>query len=335
MHKEGCNMTAWMIRAGRGGVYAQSWLETATIGIGWDFGGADLARMPKGRIREAYVAAHPGESKGKVSAAVSQVYKFAHDMAEGSTVVMYDPETRLYHLGTVTGPCTPTTQDGATYVRTVSWQGQAQRDALSTASKNSLGGISTIFSVSDEALADLRRAAVKPSEAPVAPADQDDEGTEEEARYATFDNGIERIKDRLLAVHPDDMEQLTAGLLRAMGYHARVTPKGPDGGRDVIASPDALGLEVPRIICEVKHRKGSMGALQLRAFIGGLRGGDRGLYVSTGGFTKEARYEADRSNVPVRLLDLDGFARLYADFYDRTDEDARAILPLVRIWWPA
>lgn len=147
--------------------------------------------------------------------------------------------------------------------------------------------------------------------------------------------GIERIKDRLLAVDPDDMEQLTAGLLRAMGYHARVTPKGPDGGRDVIASPDALGLEVPRIICEVKHRKGSMGAPQLRAFIGGLRGGDRGLYVSTGGFTKEARYEADRSNVPVRLLDLDGFARLYADFYDRTDEDARAILPLVRIWWPA
>ena len=179
MRKEGCNMVAWMIRAGRGGVYAQSWLETGTIGIGWDFGGADLAHMPKGRIREAYVAAHPGESKGKVNAAVSQVYKFAHDMAEGSTVVMYDPETRLYHLGTVAGPCAPTTQDGATYVRTVSWQGQAQRDALSTASKNSLGGISTIFSVSDEVLADLRRAAIKPSEVPVAPADQDDEGTEE------------------------------------------------------------------------------------------------------------------------------------------------------------
>ena len=328
-------MTGWMIRAGRGGVYAQSWFEAGIIGIGWDFGRADIASMTKEQIREAYVSSHPGESRGRVSAAVSQVSKFAHDMAKGSTVVMYDPETRLYHLGTVAGPCAPTTQDGATYVRTVSWQGQAQRDALSTASKNSLGGISTIFSVSDEVLADLRRAAIKPSEVPVAPADQDDEDTEEEARYATFDNGIERIKDRLLAVDPDDMEQLTAGLLRAMGYHARVTPKGPDGGRDVIASPDALGLEVPRIICEVKHRKGSMGAPQLRAFIGGLRGGDRGLYVSTGGFTKEARYEADRSNVPVRLLDLDGFARLYADFYDRTDEDARAILPLVRTWWPA
>ena len=62
---------------GTRGVYAQSCPETGTIDIGWDFDGADLARMSKGRIREAYVAAHPGESKGKVSAAVSQVYKFA------------------------------------------------------------------------------------------------------------------------------------------------------------------------------------------------------------------------------------------------------------------
>ena len=69
-----------------------------------------------------------------------------------------------------------------------------------------------------------------------------------------------------------------AGMLKAMGYCARVTPKGPDGGRDVIASPDALGLESPRIVAEVKHRKGAMGASAVRSFIGGLRAGDRGLH---------------------------------------------------------
>ena len=62
---------------------------------------------------------------------------------------------------------------------------------------------------------------------------------------------------------------------------------------------------------------------------------DRGLYVSTGGFTREARYEADRSNVPVKLLDLDEFVRQYVDCCDKADEDTRAILSLVRIWWPA
>ena len=91
----------------------------------------------------------------------------------------------------------------------------------------------------------------------------------------------------------------------------------------------------PRIVAEVKHRKGAMGTPAIRSFIGGLRAADRGLYVSTGGFTREARYEADRSNVPVRLLDLDGFVRLYVESYERADEDTRALLPLVRIWWPA
>ena len=98
-------------------------------------------------------------------------------------------------------------------------------------------------------------------------------------------------------------------------------------GRDVIASPDALGLESPRIVVEVKHRKGAMRAPAIRSFIGGLRANDRGLYVSTGGFTREARYEADRSNVPMRLLDLDGFVRHYVDVYDKTDEETRDILP--------
>ena len=132
-----------------------------------------------------------------------------------------------------------------------------------------------------------------------------------------------------------------SGLLRAMGYCARVTPKGPDGGRDVIASPDALGLESPRIIAEVKHRKGAIGAPAVRSFIGGLRASDRGLYVSTGGFTKDAAYLRglldllDRAPVPVKLLDLDELVRLYVECYDNTDEDARAILPLVRLWWPA
>lgn len=35
-------MTGWMIRARRGGVYDQSWFEAGIIGIGWDFGGADI-----------------------------------------------------------------------------------------------------------------------------------------------------------------------------------------------------------------------------------------------------------------------------------------------------
>ena len=251
---------------------------------------------------------------------------------------MYDPESRLYHLGVITGHCiVACDMDGVTYTRDVKWGETAPRDVLLPSSKNSLGGIQTIFAVSDDVMADLMNAVGDKSAASssVSAIDDGDATNDEETLAATYDNGIELIKDRVNQLDWEDMERLVAGLLKAMGYCARVMPKGPDGGRDVVASPDALGLESPRIVAEVKHRKGAMGAPAVRAFIGGLRAGDRGLYVSTGGFTKEARYEADRANIPVRLLDLDAFVRHYVEIYDKTDDDTRSILPLTRIWWPA
>lgn len=51
------------------------------------------------------------------------------------------------------------------------------------------------------------------------------------------------------------MEELIAGLLSAMGYRTLLSPKGPDRCKDIIASPDGLGLEDPKIIVEVKHRQ--------------------------------------------------------------------------------
>lgn len=237
-------------------------------------------------------------------------------------------------IGVISGPCSPVPEpEGITYTRAVTWNKTAPRDVLSQSSKNSLGGIQTIFAISAEVMADLESAAsherpaagaglvCNPDEP--AQASSDDSSSDDEALAATYDNGIELIKDRVSQLGWEDMERLVAGVLKAMGYCARVTPKGPDGGRDVIASPDALGLESPRIVAEVKHRKGAMGASAVRSFIGGLRAGDRGLYVSTGGFTKEARYEADRANVPVRPLDLDAFVLHYVEAYDKTNDETR------------
>ena len=51
-----------MIRAGRGGVYAADWLERGVIGIGWDFGGANIAAMDRDAIKNAYAAARPSEN---------------------------------------------------------------------------------------------------------------------------------------------------------------------------------------------------------------------------------------------------------------------------------
>ena len=131
------------------------------------------------------------------------------------------------------------------------------------------------------------------------------------------------------------MEELAAAVLMAMGFKAKVSPKGPDRGVDVVASPDGLGLTRPRIKVEVKHRSGSIGSQPIRSFIGALRDGDSGLFLSTGGFTKEARYEAERATIPVTLIDIDDLADLVVTHYDHFDLDGRALIPLVRLYWPA
>jgi restriction system protein len=155
-----------------------------------------------------------------------------------------------------------------------------------------------------------------------------------EGDHETVSAGHIMIKDRILKLNDEELELLVAAVLRAMGYKARVTPKGPDRGVDVIASPDGLGLEEPRIKAEVKHRKNQMGAQDVRSFLGGLRHGDRALYVSTGGFSKDAGYEADRSNIPITLLTLDDLASLVVTHYENFDMDGKVLIPLTRLYWP-
>lgn len=339
-------MGAWLIRAGRGGIYAADWLQRGIVGIGWGLGGADISAMTREQIRGAYSAARPAESKGRVSANVGQIYRFAHEVAPGEAVVMYDPSTRLYHLGEITGPCVAIDgEDGLTYSRAVSWSGVVPRDALSTPSKNSLGGIQTLFAVSPQVMDDLVGAASKSAKPrpEVAPKEDgaadnvDNAGeTTDTVSYSAPEDGLEAIKDRIVGeVQWDEMEQLVAGLLRAMGYYANLTGPGADGGRDIVASRDALGPDSPCVVAEVKHRKGTMGAPAIRPFIAGLHGNERGLYVSTGGFSKDAHVEAMHASKPVRLIDLDEFVRLYVENYASMDEEARKILPLTCIWCPA
>ncbi len=77
-----------------------------------------------------------------------------------------------------------------------------------------------------------------------------------------------------------------------------------------------------------------MGASQIRSFTGGLRQGHKGIYVSTGGFTKEAKYEAERSKEPVTLIVLDDLVDLITQYYDNFDSEVKSLVPLVKIYWP-
>jgi restriction system protein len=145
---------------------------------------------------------------------------------------------------------------------------------------------------------------------------------------------LELVKDKLVKLDWDQMQELVAGCLRAMGYKTRVCPRGPDRGKDIVASPDGLGLEQPHIVVEVKHRSQPMGTPEIRSFLGGRHKDDKGLYISTGGFSKEAQYEADRASIPLTLMDIDDLAELMLQHYENLDVKTRSLVPLTKIYWP-
>lgn len=170
-------------------------------------------------------------------------------------------------------------------------------------------------------------------------ADEGDEGDSPEISTNPLNEApqraLEAIKDKLAKLSWDEMQELVAGILRAMGYKTQVSSAGADRGKDIMASPDEFGFEHPRIVVEVKHRNGQMGSADIRSFLGGRHKDDRGLYVSTGGFTKDAKYEADRATVPLTLWTMDTLVRALIEHYDNTDAETKRLVPLKRLYIPA
>lgn len=325
-----------MVRAGEGGYLVEAFEKTGHVAIGFGGAGSFLDIPSQQHMRQHLEVVHPHLSPSALANAASIAFKFRHVMKPGDRVVTYDPTRREYLLGTLAGPYTYDTTIVPDYyhLRKVSWSGRVSRDSLSTTSKNTLGSTLSVFEPGEDVLRDLE-SALQPRE-PEATNQRTDEPAEDFglAREDAASRSHEFIKDRILKLSPDDMERLAAALLRAMGYKTRVSPKGRDRGRDVVASPDGLGFLQPRIVAQVKHRRDPASREMMLAFAGVLQEGDKALFVSTGGFSPDAKFESERVRTPITLVDLDDLANLVVEYYDRFDSDGQSLLPLVRLYWP-
>lgn len=326
----------WMVRAGIGGNYAPEFESENCVAFGGDrSSGLAECKSPE-EVKSHVERRYQGLRKGQIRMKAAQCIRFTLGITQGDRVVTYDPNRRTYLIGTVKSDCKPGHIGELLHVRDVIWEASASRDDLTVASKNSLGSIMSVFSINPTVAAELERAA---RGEPAIEPDSDEAETideVEELRHEAEKRGRDFIEDHVAALEWYQLEEIVAGLLRAMGYKTRVTPAGPDRGRDIMASPDGLGLSQPRIIAEVKHRpKSASDAPMIRSFLGGRRAGDNCMFVSTGGFTKDARYEAERANVPLALVTLEELVDLLIQHYPNADAETRALVPLTPIYWPA
>lgn len=146
---------------------------------------------------------------------------------------------------------------------------------------------------------------------------------------------IEGLKRQIGLKNPYEFQEFIAALLRGMGYYTPfVAPQGKDGGIDVIAYRDPLGTVSPRIKVQIKHRGTSATVQEVRQLMGLLqKDGDVGMFVSSGGFTPDAKTTARGSHVHVEIVDLDRLIAFWQEFYPKLTDEDKSLLPLVPIYF--
>ena len=116
----------------------------------------------------------------------------------------------------------------------------------------------------------------------------------------------EDLLDTLRNILPDAFERLCQRLLRESGFiEVEVTGKSGDGGIDGHGIIRLAGLISFPVLFQCKRYSGSVGASVVRDFRGAMVGrAEKGLILTTGGFTKEAQREATRDGAtPIDLID--------------------------------
>lgn len=149
----------------------------------------------------------------------------------------------------------------------------------------------------------------------------DDEGTEEDADAGPpeLDDTYEwtdQLIARLLALSPAAFERLAQRLLREAGFkNVEVTGRSGDGGIDGVGVYRPSLISFP-IFFQCKRFKDSVGPGMVRDFRGAMAGrGEKGLLITTGTFTAEAKREANRDGAPpVELIDGQDLCALLKEF---------------------
>ncbi len=325
--------TVWVVR---NDALGDELFEGGFISIGWDCVG-DLQQIDPdtAQITTLLQQGYPNAKQGAFPVWAGILKRFAFEMAPGDIVIYPVKETNTLNFGRVTG--------GYFYVpdvpehhhrRPVEW---TQRDVPRlTFPQEVLNGINvplTLFKVAKgnaDFLSFLKLPSAAAPQTAASPDDPQEAVTDaidaERVRQHTTDFVTRVLLDEL---SPRAFEEFTTDLLRTLGYQARTTPYSADGGIDVIAHRDALGLEPPLIKVQCKHTVATQSRPDVQRLLGALSatGEEVGLFVTLGTFSKDAvALERERHN--LRLLSGPDVVALVLENYPNLPSRWRDLLPL-------
>ena len=128
----------------------------------------------------------------------------------------------------------------------------------------------------------------------------------------------QQVLDAVISMKPEQFERLILDLLTKMGYGAgklansQMTKASGDGGIDGIINEDALGLDAVYIQAKRYAADSKVGRPALQAFVGSLtgEGANKGVFVTTSDFSKDAKDYLNKVQHRIVLINGDRLARL-------------------------
>lgn len=327
----------WVVKAGSHGEREDRVLQHSVLGIGWEEV-PDLATFTnREALKDRYRQVYPSATEASVANQAGQLWTFVDVIKEGDLVVVPLKTRSQIAIGEIAGPYQYASEygDDMKHVRPVKWLAtDLPRTAFDQDLLYTFGAFMTISraernNAEARVRAMLSGAPLPPllSTDPTEPAQPAQRDLEQDAR----DEVVGLIRARFKG---HGMARLVDGILRARGLYTRVSPPGPDGGVDIVASGGLFGFDTPRIVVQVKSGDDPAGSPVLQALKGAMSdyGADSGLLVCWGGFKQTTRTEARSGYFKVRLWDQSDFLSALLDVYEKLDEEIRAELPLKRTW---
>ena len=157
---------------------------------------------------------------------------------------------------------------------------------------------------------------------PASPTEEDQSQPMPEQSYR------EQLLVMLKSLPPAGFERVCQRLLREAGFEkVVVTGRSGDGGLDGNGVLQINPFVSFQVLFQCKRYEGSVGASQIRDFRGAMQGrAEKGIMLTTGTFTADAKREAVRDGVqPIELVDgeqlVNMFERLELGLIPRTTYD--------------
>jgi restriction system protein len=134
---------------------------------------------------------------------------------------------------------------------------------------------------------------------------------EAESRFEAEETALLPV---IKSLSPEGFERLCQRLLREHGFqNVRITGRSGDGGIDGEGILEINPLLSFKVLFQCKRYQGSVGAAMIRDFRGALIGkADKGILLTTGSFTMDAKREAVRDGAnPIELVDGEKLVRMF------------------------